>query len=1273
MDTIRTLFTMSVTGSIIFLIFQSIKPTTKKYFNSSWHYKMLVLTLIFFIIPITVFVEIPIKLTPNILETKIQGSQNPDNFIKSEERKDVKIAEDIKESEPKEDIKAKVKDEKPSTIKATNNIPNEINFNIYHYINVIKYLWIIGMIALLSIKIIPYIIFKSTISGSSIEVIDESTLKIFNQCKNELDIKNKIALRTCDTVGSPMLIGLFHPIVLIPSIDNNDKTLKMIFLHELNHYKRKDIIMKVFGLIINVIHWFNPLIYILLKEIDKYCEYSIDEKVVEEMDINDRKYYGETILSLIGDFMLKKSSLTTAMGTSGKQLKNRLENMIYSGKTTRKRQIISLVIGVLILISGFTVACSILPTNVTEENDSFVVYIKEDGLYYSHFDGEDEIKIHDGNSFEYPLISGAGNYIAYTKEDSLFIYSMKDESYEKIDDGIDHYYMAYDWIDDTSIIYGSFSNPGFTILNVLSKERTEHLDEYYYTGLMSSNNNMVYGTKINRWTTEEGDFITIDGIVEINLNNYDKKNKRFSTHIIVQGRRSTEEMIGYNPIVWDISADGRYIYIMEKPASGSLSSDGIGIGIYDVKEKKHTEFADIDTLSYKNHLAINPSNNMIALIEGAGRDMIENKKVITLDMYSDKSYDISNINHITDEDFVAMTPSFTLDGKKLLYSATEVIDPNTITDYNQIYNEWERQPYSIYEYNLKSSELRKLTEGNDFDFMPIDISNNEILFSRYKGNDYYSLIKLVNGKENIVADNIMFSGGKDNHPFGFYGHIHTEMGMDIFINKEAKPYSEVKSTNQNNSSTTTTDILEQLANQEFFIKEENSSSLNKEIVEFGKSFVNLFNGAVQKQKKVSFEKYISNKNLQRFTDKMLELTQIQDIKGDNDVNYGLENEFGQAELRQQPVDKLWYLELPFQFEGSGMTAKMLITSEDKVLKLVDLYFGSKDGVDTFATGHPADRNIRDPHLWENEDWVKDVFIKLKDFEKMLEANNGNTSSTKDIKKLVEENLSVILSSPKESSNPQDYINAHENEYENFFKYGGEDALQYMLTQFEAGNAEGLRGQIMMKLCKELLGARNNVADESLSPQEWYDALSIRQEILLPDYEYDGEDPIEKLVYDTEIERDSASNKRGGFIIVAPKILGSYEEEDMLKVFVTTYSARYILYGNTLSQEGGSIVPAAITYRKDDNDGYILEKYEQARDGSEFGPSIRKYCTMPLSKKEIKGLTDKILKHYGDCEDILILMHDNLFKHLKKNGITDATLTNSQGKIEFSTSDPKYKH
>jgi|LFRM01.1.fsa_nt_gb beta-lactamase regulating signal transducer with metallopeptidase domain len=281
----------------------------------------------------------------------------------------------------------------------------------------------------------------------------------------------------------------------------------------------------------------------------------------------------------------------------------------------------------------------------------------------------------------------------------------------------------------------------------------------------------------------------------------------------------------------------------------------------------------------------------------------------------------------------------------------------------------------------------------------------------------------------------------------------------------------------------------------------------------------------------------------------------------------------------------------------------------------------------------------------------------------------NTHGKEGIAKLVEENLAIIMSSPKQASNPNAYIQAHQGEYENIKKLGGEEALQYMLSQFKSGNAEGLRGHIMMKLCKELLGVRNNVTDETLTPQEWYDALSIRQEVKLLDFVYEGNDPIEKLVYATEIEKNSQPQR--GFTIVAPKIFGSYEEDGLLKVFVTTFSATYKLYGNVLDMVSGSVVPSAITYKKDNRGNYVLEKYEQAKDGADWQPSIRKFCTMPVSEKEIPGLADKIIDHYGNRDDIRTLQWENLFKHLKANGIKDATLFNSRGEVEFSISNPQY--
>jgi beta-lactamase regulating signal transducer with metallopeptidase domain len=267
-----------------------------------------------------------------------------------------------------------------------------------------------------------------------------------------------------------------------------------------------------------------------------------------------------------------------------------------------------------------------------------------------------------------------------------------------------------------------------------------------------------------------------------------------------------------------------------------------------------------------------------------------------------------------------------------------------------------------------------------------------------------------------------------------------------------------------------------------------------------------------------------------------------------------------------------------------------------------------------------------------------------------------------VKAMVDKNLEIIMSSPMESSNPQDYMDAHDDEYQNIVKLGDE-ALDYMLYEFRAGDQEGLREHIMMKLSKEILGVRNNVNDDTLSPREWYEALSIRMDKELPDYSYDGLDIIEGMVYFTEVERSSQPNR--GFTVVAPKIFASYEEEEYLKVFTTTYSVTYKLYDNILEVVSGGVIPAAITYKKEKSKGFVLVDYEQVMDGSDFAASIGEYCKMPVSGQEIKGLAEEILKHYGNYDDLFDLQRENLLKHLKKNGIKDATLYNYKGEIEFS--------
>lgn len=278
--------------------------------------------------------------------------------------------------------------------------------------------------------------------------------------------------------------------------------------------------------------------------------------------------------------------------------------------------------------------------------------------------------------------------------------------------------------------------------------------------------------------------------------------------------------------------------------------------------------------------------------------------------------------------------------------------------------------------------------------------------------------------------------------------------------------------------------------------------------------------------------------------------------------------------------------------------------------------------------------------------------------------NGDIS---DISKRVEDGLLIIMSSPLTSSNPQDYIDAHQEEFENLTMKYSDGVLEYLIAQFEAGNSDGLRGHIMMRMCKEMLGAQNNVTDESLSPQEWYEQLSVINETELPDFKPENpEGQYGGLIY-SAITQHYSSQSDDGFIVAAPTVYGEYEEEGKLKIFVTVFYERYRLYGKTLESIGGAVIPGAIIFRFDNHSGgWEFEEYLEVGsanlpDGVYFGDSIQKLCVMPVSEKEIPNLAEKMNTDYSNDARRELLMQ-NLKEHLIAFGQMGVSMREPDGNL-----------
>lgn len=151
-------------------------------------------------------------------------------------------------------------------------------------------------------------------------------------------------------VRTPMLMGLFRPILVLPNRVYAPLMLENILRHELTHHRRGDILYKWIAMVVFSVHWFNPFMRLFRREMDRVCELSCDEKILRNMTAEEKQDYGETLLSLAAIRPLPRSVVATTFATEKRTLKERLEQIMtyeHRGKKT-----LALALAVLLLFSG---------------------------------------------------------------------------------------------------------------------------------------------------------------------------------------------------------------------------------------------------------------------------------------------------------------------------------------------------------------------------------------------------------------------------------------------------------------------------------------------------------------------------------------------------------------------------------------------------------------------------------------------------------------------------------------------------------------------------------------------------------------------------------------------------------------------------------------------------------------------------------------------------------------------------------------------------------
>ncbi len=326
MNKIFLLFlSLSLSGSLIALCLFILKPFIKQHISKTWQYYISLIVIFRYLLPLgfeTNLVGMMFDQAEGYTITESTTSQS-ENVMSSVQSQTDEI--------PLENY------DKPVTLYKTNTIQFILKW--------CWLVWIIPAVLLFIRKIIIYNRFLYTVKTGSKQIISTSVLTLYDEVCEKMNIKHAPGLFYNPRIATPMLVGIFRPAIVLPHLNDNKNELSYILQHELTHYKRFDIGYKWLVQVAVCIHWFNPLIHISSREIERNCELSCDEVVIQQLDNKEQRIYGDMLLNTIqAGKQHHNTFMTLTLGEDVDLIKERLDAIMKFQKKSKAIIVVSIIL-----------------------------------------------------------------------------------------------------------------------------------------------------------------------------------------------------------------------------------------------------------------------------------------------------------------------------------------------------------------------------------------------------------------------------------------------------------------------------------------------------------------------------------------------------------------------------------------------------------------------------------------------------------------------------------------------------------------------------------------------------------------------------------------------------------------------------------------------------------------------------------------------------------------------------------------------------------------
>lgn len=180
-------------------------------------------------------------------------------------------------------------------------------------------------------------------------------VELLDACRAQAGMRRRVRLLVTDAVDNPSLHGVIRPSLLLPRDVLQAFTreeLRFVFLHELAHLRRSDVVLNWITAFVHALHWFNPLVWIAVARLDEERELACDALALELIGRSERTAYGETVLRML-DHLRAPAMVPGVVGmtTTKQQVKRRMLMIATFRNDSRRTALFAALVVVLAVVT----------------------------------------------------------------------------------------------------------------------------------------------------------------------------------------------------------------------------------------------------------------------------------------------------------------------------------------------------------------------------------------------------------------------------------------------------------------------------------------------------------------------------------------------------------------------------------------------------------------------------------------------------------------------------------------------------------------------------------------------------------------------------------------------------------------------------------------------------------------------------------------------------------------------------------------------------------